>query len=179
MRLNRGENMNQNNNEELMHYGVPGMRWGRRRAQRLLAKASNARQSAKEWNQIGNHKANKYKTLAKKHHDNEWNEIARAKQSKYNNYAKKDLAKAKKLEAKAKKLEAKVSKAEKGKAAVEKAKAAYKVAKKQYNKDFNKSSTLIGAWGPGNKERHQKTYESALAAERARKAYKAAKKKYR
>ena len=55
-------------------------------------------------------------------------------------------------------------------------KAEYKKAKKEYSKDFNKSSTLLGAWGPGNKERHNKTYNSAVKANKAEKAYKKAKK---
>lgn len=50
---------------------------------------------------------------------------------------------------------------ETAKLALQKAKANYKEANKQYSKDFNKSSTLYGAWGPGNKERHHKSYESA------------------
>lgn len=88
------------NNNELMHYGIPGMRWGKGRKTPMTA----------------------------------------------------------------------------AQARVAKTKAAYKAAKKQYSKDFSKSSTLYGAWGPGNKERHNKTYESALKANKAEKAYKKAKK---
>lgn len=62
---------------------------------------------------------------------------------------------------------------------LDKAKSNYKAANKQYSKDFNKSSTLYGAWGPGNKERHEKTYNSALAANKAHEAYKKAKAKYK
>lgn len=57
----------------------------------------------------------------------------------------------------------------------DKTKANYKQAKKQYSKDFNKSTTLYGAWGPGNKERHHKSYVSAMKANKAREAYKQAK----
>lgn len=62
---------------------------------------------------------------------------------------------------------------------MDKAKKAYKIANKQYSKDFNKSSTLLGAWGPGNKERHHKAYESAVAANKAEAVYKKAKAKYK
>lgn len=59
------------------------------------------------------------------------------------------------------------------------AKARYKSANKQYSKDFNKSSTLLGAWGPGNKERHKQAYNSLVAANKAKKAYKKAKANYK
>lgn len=36
----------------LMHYGVKGMRWGHRRAAKLVNKASTARASAKEWDEM-------------------------------------------------------------------------------------------------------------------------------
>lgn len=62
---------------------------------------------------------------------------------------------------------------------LDEAKARYKEANKQYSKDFNKSSTLLGAWGPGNKERHHKAYESAIAANKAQSAYKKAKANYK
>ena len=41
--------MNQNNSEELKHYGVLGMKWGRRRAQRYAEKAQAAKAKAKEY----------------------------------------------------------------------------------------------------------------------------------
>lgn len=65
------------------------------------------------------------------------------------------------------------------KAAMQKAKAVKKAANKQYSKDFNKSTTLYGAWGPGNKARHKRTYNSAIAANKADAAYKRAKKAYK
>lgn len=73
-----------NQSSELCHFGVPGMRWGARRASN---KAVAAKASAKEWDQIANYKksqgktkaAAKYKTYAEKD---------RVDAAKYNNKAK-------------------------------------------------------------------------------------------
>lgn len=170
---------------ELQHYGIPGMRWGRRKARPMTAyeaRVAKAKAAYKAANKQYNRDFSKaydrsiaaYSPFKKHRQANEerwgaaYDSAAKLKQ------AKKDYKQAKK-DAKADKKR----RVEKGKAAIAKAKANYKAAYKQYSKDFNKSSTLLGAWGPGNKERHQKTYESALAANKALKAYKAAKKKYR
>ena len=53
------------NADELMHYGVVGMKWGHRRATKLANKAKIARESAKEWKEIGESKAAKYKAKGK------------------------------------------------------------------------------------------------------------------
>lgn len=93
--------------DELMHYGVKGMRWGHRKAQKYEAKARTARESAKEWKEIGANKANKLLAAGKT------NKAAKVK-SKYESYAKKDYADARKLDAKADrtKREAKFQKAQ-------------------------------------------------------------------
>lgn len=50
--------------DELMHYGVLGMKWGHRRAQRFADKAKGTRISAKELEDIARYKESKGKTKA-------------------------------------------------------------------------------------------------------------------
>lgn len=49
---------------ELCHYGVLGMKWGKRKAQRYADKAKLARASAREWDEIAAYRDSKGKTRA-------------------------------------------------------------------------------------------------------------------
>lgn len=72
-----------NYTNELYHYGVPGMRWGHRKAVKLANKASISRESSKEWNQMARYAESKGKTK---------------KAAKYRKYANNDLKDARKYE---------------------------------------------------------------------------------
>lgn len=74
--------------DELMHYGVPGMKWGVRRASRLQTRANTARASAKEWDEMARYASAKGK-------------VKRA--AKYSGNAAKDRADAAKYQRKANK----------------------------------------------------------------------------
>lgn len=191
--------------DELYHYGVLGMRWKHRKggygsiganiAGRIRYnqyKSTNKRISSDtkslnkmnkdlEWMKknhadMKNDKIGKIKLLSniRQHRMNKLKKkIGTIKESlKEDHQIVKELSK---YESNARK---KIENRDAAKKILDKAKANYKSAYKQYNKDFSKSSSLFGAWGPGNKERHHKTYESAVAANKAEKAYKKAKANY-
>lgn len=49
-------------NNELYHYGVKGMRWGHRKAQKYESKARLSRESAKEWDEMADYAQSRGKT---------------------------------------------------------------------------------------------------------------------
>lgn len=77
-----------NTTNELYHYGVPGMRWGHRRAAKFEGKATRARESAKEWDEMAKYqdekgkskKAAKYRQNAEKDRADAENYRIRAKE---------------------------------------------------------------------------------------------------
>lgn len=79
---------------ELYHYGVKGMKWGVRRAAKYADKARNARESAKEWKEIGDYKSSKLRAAGK-------NKKADRVEAKYKEYARQDRADAAKYDEKA------------------------------------------------------------------------------
>lgn len=81
--------------DELMHYGVKGMKWGHRKVYRYENKARTARDSAKEWKEIGAYKSAKY---MQKGRIDKANKV----KAKYNSYANKDFADARRYEERAK-----------------------------------------------------------------------------
>lgn len=91
----------QNYNAELYHYGVKGMKWGHRKAQKFESKARTARESANEWKEIGKHKADKLMAKGK-------TDKANKVKMKYDLKASQDRADAKSYEKRAavKKVEA-------------------------------------------------------------------------
>lgn len=72
---------NHTQSNELYHYGVLGMKWGRRKAKKLSNKVKTDKKSAKEWEQMADYAKRKGKTK---------------RAAKFKKYAKQDIQDAKK-----------------------------------------------------------------------------------
>lgn len=125
-------NYSQQDNE-LMHYGVLGMKWGHRKAVKYENKARIARQSAKEWKEIGANKASKLTAKGKI-------EKAKKVEAKYAKYANEDISDAQKYKTKSKELTNKHTKLAGGKETYE------RVTSQKTGKLFVKSM-LYGTYG--------------------------------
>lgn len=82
--------MSPHSDNYLQHYGVVGMKWGVRRANKFATKARIARDSAKEWDEMASAAAAKGKTK---------------RAAKYKQYAADDRADANALDAKSKQIQ--------------------------------------------------------------------------
>jgi hypothetical protein len=70
------------NPDDILHYGVPGMRWGHRKARSYFKKADIARGVARDYNKISKEYATEGKTRKAKKFANAA-QIAKSKESKY------------------------------------------------------------------------------------------------
>lgn len=131
-----------NRNDELMHYGVLGMKWGQRRARKNYEKAKVARESAKEWDQIARHKKSKGNAKAA---------------ATYKRNAEHDRLDAQKYEAKAKRIEKYHTKMAGGKKA-------YNYTKNQSTGKAIAKSMLLGTYGAHKYNQARAAGDSRLKA---------------
>lgn len=150
--------------DELYHFGVKGMKWGRRK---VRGHAGPGKYATKKRQLAGDKKD--LEALNKGQHLSAG--VTKKRQAAY------DARDRAALEKRIAKNEA--SSVDRAKANMQNAKQAKKAANKEYSKAFNKSSTLYGAYGPGNKERHQRTYDLGKKANAADMKYKTAKQQYK
>lgn len=142
--------------DELYHYGVKGMKWGRRK---VRGHAGPGRYATKKRQLAGDKKD--LEALNKGQHLSTG--LTKKRQAAFD--ARDRAALEKRIES--------------AKANMKNAKQAKKAANKEYSKAFNKSSSLYGAFGPGNKDRHQRTYDLGKKANAADMKYKTAKQQYK
>ena len=145
--------MDNNINNELMHYGVKGMKWGVRRASKYINKARIARDSAKEWDEMARYAQSRGNAK---------------KAAKYSRYAAKDRQDANAYDREVKKANAETAKT---KAAIKSYRSKYnaaEIASNMADKKWNEVSEKHKALG---KTRVSRMFKAAFSKSDAAKAY--------